>query len=51
MPIQPTIDLVNSNETAITLEWPKPSLTDYLPIFRYMLHSDMGIPGSDTVVF
>ena len=51
MPVQPTIDLINSNETAITLEWPRPSLTDSLPIFRYMLHSDMGIPGSDTVVF
>ena len=50
MPVQPVVDEAASNETSIKLDWPLPSTTDDLEVQRYLLWSDLAIPGSSHVI-
>jgi hypothetical protein len=49
-PGQPTVDILASNETAINLDWPRPAATDALEVGRYILWSDLGVPGNSHAV-
>lgn len=39
-----------SNATAIKLDWALPTATDSLAVLRYLVWSDLGVPGSSHVV-
>jgi hypothetical protein len=49
-PQQPVVDVAGSSETVIKLDWPAPAPTDSLPLTRYLIYSDLGVPGNAAVV-
>jgi hypothetical protein len=49
-PVQPVVDESGSSETSIRLVWPVPASTDDLPITRYILWSDLAIPGNQHAI-
>lgn len=51
LPTQPVVDTLISNETTIKLDWAEPSPTDSLSPLRYLLYSDMGIPGNNHLIY
>jgi hypothetical protein len=50
IPTQPIVDTTASNETSIKLDWSLPSTTDDLEVERYILWSNLAIPGSSHVI-
>lgn len=50
-PTQPTIDFTYSTDTYNNMSWPMPTPTDSLPLIRYLIYSDLGIPGNSDLVY
>jgi hypothetical protein len=53
-PAQPSnlvIDMEYSSESVHMLSWVEPAFTDSLPTLSYLIHTDLGIPGSSTVIY